>query len=184
MRNTTTKKSNASSVHPKKDAVTACAWPDPESPGTPLSRPLMIALLTNGAPNRTNRHALCYNAIKQPCATTGQSQQYSPCADPTEAELADAKQRRVHHGATQHPGQQIPAEVARLRHPRRKRGNAAPACHMWPHFPVEAKQNVVRFGGSQQRDQYPHGRRRTRRRKGCLREDDRRAASEDGPFVQ
>src|SRR6266403_2640087 len=40
--NTTTKKSNASSVHPRKDAVTACAWPDPESPGTPLSRPLVI----------------------------------------------------------------------------------------------------------------------------------------------
>src|SRR5260370_41408649 len=145
MRNTTTKKSNASSVHPKKDAVTACAWPDPESPGTPLSRPLLIALLINDAPNRTNRHALCYIAIKQPCANTGQSQQYSPCADPTEAELADAKQRRVHHGQAQRPGQQIPPEVARLRHPRRKRGNATPAWRIWPHFPVQANQYGGRF---------------------------------------
>src|SRR6266568_1062839 len=165
MRNTTTKKSNASSVHPKKDAVTACAWPDPESPGTPLSRPLLIPLLINDAPHRTNRHALCYIAIKQPCANTGQSQQYSPCADPTEAELAAAKQRRVHHSATQHPGQQIPAEVARLRHLRRKRGNAAPPCHMRPYFPVEADENIVRLGRSQQRNQNPHGCRHARGRK-------------------
>src|ERR1700730_3713662 len=69
-RKTTTKKSNASSVHPKNDAVTACAWPDPESPGTPLSRPLLI----NDPSHRSSTYALCYVAVEQARANSGQSQ--------------------------------------------------------------------------------------------------------------
>src|SRR5579871_3666165 len=61
IRKTTTKKSNASSVQPRNDAATACACPERERPGTPLSRPLF-----NNASswNRFGLHALRYVAIQ------------------------------------------------------------------------------------------------------------------------
>src|SRR5580700_3169606 len=99
IRKTTTKKSNASSVHPRKEAATACACPELERPGTPLSRPL----LNNDSSHGLRDHARRNIAIQKRGANCGHREQRSPLADPAQANAADTEQRSVHHGAAERP---------------------------------------------------------------------------------
>src|ERR1700716_2994415 len=98
-------------------------------------------------------HALCYIAIEQQCANSGQSQQQASRTNLTEAQLSNTEQSRINHGTPKRPGKQILAEVARLRQFRSQRSDATPPRHMRPYFPVEVEQNIIWLGGSQQRDQ-------------------------------
>src|SRR5271169_6297160 len=91
-RNTTTKKSKASSVQPRNDAVTAWIWPELERPATPLSR----SLLNNSASHWFGsywfgRHAQRNIAIEQSGAGGGHGQQRNSHSRFAKTNFADAK---------------------------------------------------------------------------------------------
>src|SRR5215472_14314110 len=181
IRKTTTKKSNASSVQPRNEAATACACPERDKPGTPLSR----SLLSNRASsNGFGVHAQRNIAIQHRGASGSQRQQRSALARPSQAKSADTKERRVNHGAAEHPCQQVAAKVARLLYVGCQQRDSFPAGGVRPHFAVEANENILGLCRRQQRHRNPHQGRDSRCGQRRFRKNDGRAAATPPPVMQ